>query len=219
LTDRGGELPCATSERNLSTIRKYLYKSLTFLISAAALVLTPWTAKAQSTDGTIDFASQVNPVYLFGSPLSGSDKLVQLYWTLPGTTDINSFVPMSGSPAGFLTGLQAGFWDASSEPIVTTPGLAGGSEVLVFAKVFGGTIVDSTGNGAVFGSSSPILITTGNPGPPASISAMSSFSVIEAIPEPTPLVLVLAGGIATVILRRGMNCNRGMTAGSFEAND
>jgi hypothetical protein len=193
-------------------------KRLTSVVFAVALVLTTWTAKAQSTDGTIDFASQVNPVYLFSTPLSGGDKLVQLYWALPGTTDINGFAPVSSSPVGFLTGPQAGFWDASSEPIVTTPGLAGGSEVLVFAKVFGGTIIDSSGNGEIFGGSSPILITTGNPGPPASISAMSSFSVTEAIPEPTPFAFVLTVGGAILILRRWMNCNRGVTAGSVGAN-
>jgi hypothetical protein len=197
----------------LSSKKTAKFMRLMFL--AFVVVGNAWVAKGQSstsTDGTINFASQVNPID-YGSPgfpfvnhdpiSSGNNVFVQLFWAPVGST---TYEPVSGVPVGFLSGAKAGFWDASSEPVVTTPGLAGDSQVMVIAVVGGGIIVDAWGNGAVSGRSSPILITTGNAGspptPPASISSLASFYAAQAIPEPTTFIYDVLG-LGLILLRRG----------------
>ena len=173
-----------------SNIMKYFLLAMVLLSSISML-------RAESTDGTINFASQENPVFISFGGSAGKDTLfVQLFWS--PVENIN-FTPVSGGPVGFLSGEQAGFWDASSEPVVTTPGLIGGSQVLICARVWGGSAIDDVGNGIWNGMSVPITITTGNYGsplsPPASIAAMPSFMVVEAMPEPSTIVLGLLGAL------------------------
>lgn len=154
------------------------------------------TAKQGLSQGTINFASQANPV-LF--PDGGSDQcFVQLYWAPVGT---ESFTPVAGSPARFRSD-RYGFWDARTQRTVTTPGLEEGSQIQVMALVWGGTAIDDVGNGLFSGQSAAIVITTGSPTSPASIAGIPSFPVYLAIPEPSTLVLGLLGAGILFLKRR-----------------
>ena len=168
-------------------------------LSTLALMISIVAAKSQ---GTIDFTSQANPVEF--APAGGNAVCIaQLFWAPVGSS---TYTAVSGNPVGFQSGAKSGFWNASLEPVVTTPGLAGGSQVMVYAQVSGGTAVDDTGNGLWAGRSASILVTTGNAGSPftapASIAGIPSFTVALAMPEPSTMALCVMGAGGLFLRRR-----------------
>ena len=167
--------------------------------------------------GQVNFAARVvglydAPVYLCdvrpGLELTGSRYLVQLY---AGPTQ-NSLAPI-GTPLPFLTGADAGYWNAEARTVAVDANGVAFVQVRAWDTAFGSTYEAATAsNGNEFGISLILsLYPTVSPDLPATLIGLESFTFVlpvgansSCVPEPSVMLLAVLGSIP-FFLRRQSN--------------
>jgi hypothetical protein len=186
----------------------FMKKPLTFL----SFLLVTVGALAQ---GQVNFAARVAGVYdapvflcgVGGPKVEGNRYLVQLY---AGATQ-TALAPV-GNPLPFLTGADAGYWNAEAVTINTV-----GATGLAFAQVrvwdteVASNYETAIATGTGFGASNIIGVKpTVTPDLPATLVGLQSFSFAlpiggnSCVPEPSIVLLAVLGSVP-FLLRRQSN--------------
>jgi len=157
--------------------------------------------KATGPNGSVDA-----PIFdVDGITKLGSSFLAQVYAGPAG-----NIAPI-GTAVPFRDGAGAGYYNAGADFLLPVPGVAlgGTAEIQVRAwEAAAGTYAAAAASTTFkFGSSTTFSLATGGAGSPAALPSalvgLTSFSVgLNAIPEPSTMVLGLLGAAALLIRRR-----------------
>jgi len=171
----------------------------------AVLAMSLLAAVVSYGQGTVNFA---NAGATFSSPvkdaaganLSGNRYMVEL---LAGTSQ--GSMAAVGSPAPFLTGGGAGFFNGGVITIASVaPGAVGTFQVRAWDTTRGATYAAAAASGQGYGLSNVFTGPTGGVGTPASsptsLTGLTPFSLV--VPEPSTYALLALGSAAMFFRRR-----------------
>ena len=133
------------------------------------------------------------------SRLAGAGFVAQLW---AGAT-AETMAPVN-EPVPFLSGAEAGYWEAGWQPSLTIPGLAAGAQAVVQVRVWevasGASFAEARAAGERIGASQLLEITTGGAGAaspwPAALTGLASFR-LSHLPR-----ITTAPGSLTVVQKR-----------------